>query len=156
MVVRETQMFGALSDKIGLGMDIASAVVGIAGCGVGLLSAAQAAESGGTLAATQAAQQTAAWGKATAASAQLTGAAATGAEAAAGVVVADHQHDADLAAANAADARGKMEMLARDKQMIMEWLERVSELEAESTDITVRTIEGCSQASDIAIAGVRG
>jgi hypothetical protein len=145
MVVRETRMFGDLSDKIGLGMDIASAVIGIAGCGVGLLKVGE-----------QAAQQTAIWAKVTTASAQLTGGAATATGAAAGVVVADYQHDADLAAADAADARGQMEIQIRERQMIIEWLERVSDLEAESTDITVRTLEGCSQAADIAIAGVRG
>jgi hypothetical protein len=145
MVVRETRMFGDLSDKIGLGMDIASAVIGIAGCGVGLLKVGE-----------QAAQQTATWAKVTTASAQLTGGAATATGAAAGVVVADYQHDADLAAADAADARGQMEIQIRERQMIIEWLERVSDLEAESTDITVRTLEGCSQAADIAIAGVRG
>jgi hypothetical protein len=145
MVVRETKMFGDLSDKIGLGMDIASAVVGVAGCGAGLLKL------GGT-----AVEQTATWAKVTSSAAQLTGGAATAAGAVAGGFVAGAQHDADLAAADAEDARGRMEISTRERQMVIDWLERVSDLEAESTDITVRTLEGCSQAADVAIAGVRG
>jgi len=143
-LVRETRMFGDLSDKIGLGMEIASAVIGIAGCGIGILQAGRAAE------------QTATWARVTTSAAQLTGGAATATSAAAGMVVAGHQHDADEAAADAADARGRMEIQALEKQMIIEWLERVSELEADATDTTVRTLEGCSQAADVAIAGVRG
>lgn len=143
-VVRETRMFGDLSDKIGLGMEIGAAVIGVAGCGVGAFQAQKVAE------------QTATWAKVTTAAAQVTGGAATATSAAAGVVIAGHQHDADEAAADAADARGWMEMQVTEKQMIIEWLERVSELESEATDTTVRTLEGCSQAADVAIAGVRG
>jgi hypothetical protein len=155
MLVRETKMFGKDSDKVGLGLDIAAAVVGIAACGAGLANVGTAAAStASTAASTATTAQTAA--KTTATTAQLAGAAATGTEAAATVVVADHQHDADMAAADAEDARGQMQMLSRERQMIMDWLQQVSELEADATETTVRTIEGCSKATDVAIAGVKG
>lgn len=143
-VVRETRMFGDLTDNIALGMEIGSAVIGIAGCGVGILQAEKAAE------------HTATWARVTTAAAQLTGGAATATSATARVVIAGHQHDADQSAADAADARGRMEIQVRETQMILEWLERVSEQESEATDTTVRTLEGCSRATEVAIAGVRG
>jgi hypothetical protein len=152
MLVRETKMFGKDSDTVGLGLDVAAAVVGIAACGAGLANVGTAASSAATSAATAA--DTAA--KTTATTAQVAGAVATGTEAAATVVVADHQHDADMAAADAENARGQMEILSRERQMIMDWLQQVSELEAEATETTVRTIEGCSKATDVAIAGVKG
>lgn len=144
MVVKETHMFGKLSDKIGLGLEIASAVIGVAACGAGLLQAGE-----------QAATQVPTWAKATVAGAEATGAAATATGAAAGVVVADYQHDADEAAADGEDARGRVQMKQSEQQSVIEWLKQVSQFEADATDATIKTIDGCNQAAKIAIAGVR-
>jgi hypothetical protein len=92
-VVRETHMFGKLSDKIGLGMEIAGAVIGVAAGGAGALQTAQVANQATTVA------------KVTASSAEVVGATATATGAVAGGVVAGYQHDADIAAANGEDAR---------------------------------------------------
>ena len=143
MVVKETHMFGKLSDKIGLGMEIASAVIGVAACGAGALQAGETAT------------QVPTWAKLTVASAQVTGATATATGAAAGVVVAGYQHDADLAAADGEDARGRTQIKESERQTVIDWLTHVSQLEADETDVTMKTIEGCNQASQIAIAGVR-
>jgi hypothetical protein len=144
MVVKETHMFGKLSDKIGMGMEIASAVIGVAAGGAGALQAAEKA------------QQTATWAKVVVAGAQVTGATATATGAAAGVVVAGYQHDADLAAADGEDARGRVQMKESERQGVIDWLTHVSQSEAEDTDVTIKTIEGCQHATDVAIAGVRG
>jgi hypothetical protein len=143
MVVKETHMFGKLSDKIGLGMEIASAVIGVAACGAGALQAGETAT------------QVPTWVKVTVAGAEVTGATATAVGAAAGVVVAGYQHDADLAAADGEDARGRTQIKQSEQQMVIDWLTHVSQLEADETDVTMKTIEGCNQASKIAIAGVR-
>lgn len=143
MVVRETHMFGKLSDKIGMGMEIGAAVIGVAACGAGALSAAGAVEKAATLA------------KVATTTAQVTGAAATATGAAAGVVVAGHQHDADLAAADGEDARGHVQMKESERQEVITWLTHVSQLEADATDTTMKIIEGCQHATDVAIAGVR-
>jgi hypothetical protein len=143
MVVRETRMFGDLSDKVGLGMDIASAVVGMAACGAGVLGAVKAAD------------ETAKAVKIVTAGAQLTGALATGTSAVAGGFVAGYQHDADLSAVDAESARAQMATHSRDRQMVMDWLASVSDLEADATNTTMRTLEACNQATNIAIAGIR-
>jgi hypothetical protein len=143
MVVRETRMFGSLSDKVGLGMDIASAVVGIAACGAGALSAVKAAD------------ETAQAVKVVTAGAQLTGAVANGTSAVAGGVVAGYEHDADLAAADAAEARSRMQTASRDRQMVMTWLAQVVDVEADAASTTMKTLEACNQATNIAIGGIR-
>ena len=143
MVVKETHMFGKLSDKIGLGMEIASAVIGVAACGAGALQAGEAATEVPT------------WAKVTVAGAEATGATATATGAAAGVVVAGYQHDADLAAADGEDARGRTQMKESERQGVIDWLTHVSQVEADETDATIKIIDGCNQASAIAIAGVR-
>ena len=143
MVVKETHVFGKLSDKIGLGMEIASAVIGVAACGVGALQAGETAT------------QAPAWTKMTVAGAEATGATATATGAAAGVVVAGYEHDADLAAADGEDAHGRVQMKQSERQSIIDWLTQVSQLEADATDATMKTIDGCNQASKLAIAGVR-
>jgi hypothetical protein len=144
MVVKETHMFGKLSDKIGLGLEIASAVIGVAACGAGVLA-------GGAEAATEAPT----WAKLTVSGAEATGAAATATSAAAGGVVAGYQHDADEAAADGEDARGRAQMKQSEEQSVIDWLKRVSQFEADATDATIKTIDGCNQAAKIAIAGVR-
>jgi len=144
MVVKETHMFGKLSDKIGLGMEIAGAVIGVAAGGAGALQA-------GETAATQAPT----WAKLTVAGAEATGATATATGAAAGCVVAGYQHDADEAAADGEDARGRMQMKQSEQQSVIDWLKRASQFEADATDATMKTIDGCNQAAKIAIAGVR-
>lgn len=150
MVVRETRMFGNLSDKIGLGLDIASAVIGVAACGAGIYGAATT-----TASAAAAASQTATAVKVAVAGAQLTGAAANGTSALAGGFVAGYQHDADLAAVDAESARAQLETHAHDRQLIMTWLAQVSDLEADAISTTMKTIEGCNHANDLAIGGVR-
>lgn len=142
-VVRETQMFGKLSDKIGLGMEITGAVIGVAAGGAGALQTAQVANQATTIA------------KATASSAEVVGAAATATGAAAGGVVAGYQHDADIAAANGEDARGRMQIKEGERQAVIDWLAQVSKAEVEATDGTTKAIEGCNQAANVAIAGVR-
>jgi hypothetical protein len=144
MVVKETHMFGKLSDKIGMGMEIASAVIGVAACGAGALGAGE-----------QAAAETPTWAKVTVAGAEATGAAATATGAGAGCVVAGYQHDADEAAADGEDARGRMQMKQSEQQTVIDWLKQVSQYEADATDATIKTIDGCNQAAKIAIAGVR-
>lgn len=141
MLVRETRMFGELSDKIALGMDI-----GAAGLNIG--SAASAIVS-------NTARTGAAWLRTTQNVAEMVNAGATLTAAGAGCVVASYQHDADLAQADAEDARGRIKMLADEQQMILDWLGRVAELERDAVDTTIKSLEKATQATDVAIAGVR-
>lgn len=147
MVVRETQLFGKSSEDIAFGLNVTAAVVGIAACGAGLLNA-------GEQAAAMTSTQLAA--KAVQTGAQGASGISAGTAVVAGCYVAGYQHDAERAAADVEDARGKMELQARDRQMIIAWLEQVSGFESDAKKTAVRTIEECSKPTDIAINGVKG
>lgn len=143
-IVRETRLFGALSDKIAMGMDIGAAATG----GLGAFAS-------GASAATSAADATTATMRKVGAVAQGVGAGASATASAAGAVVAGFQHDADLALADAEDARGKTKMLAQERQLLIEWFGQIAQVERDAFESTTKSLEGMQQATQIAITGVR-
>lgn len=144
-VVRETKMLGKDSDKIALGMEVAGAAMGMGGAAAAALGAAPAATS------------TASSAVATVGTtAQATSAAATGVGAAAGIRVAHLHADADHARAQAEDARFRMAANQRETDFLLRTLAEAKEAEQAALDTTIKAIEGCNQAADVAIAGVKG
>lgn len=141
MLVRETRMFGDLSDSIGLALDIGAAACNV-GTGVSAILS-NTARTGAT------------WLRTTQHVAEAVNGVSTGAAGGAACAVASHEHDADLAKADAEDARGRVKMLADQQRMVLDWLKSVAEAERDAVDGTLKTLELANQATDVAIAGVR-
>lgn len=144
-VVRETKLLGKDSDSIGLGMEVAGVAIGLGGsvaAAVGVASAATSSTTGliGTVGKT----------------AQMAKAAATGTSAAAGIRIAHFDADAEHARADVADAQFQMAARRRDTDFLVRTLTEAKEAEREALDTTIKAIEACNQAADVAIAGVRG
>lgn len=144
-VVRETKMLGKDSDKVGLGMEIAGAAMGLGGSLAATAGAASVATSPGTSVI-----------RTVATTAQVTDAAATVTGATAGIRLAHLHADAAHARTDAEDARFRMAAHQRDTDFLLRTLGEAKEAEREALDTTIKAIEGCNQAADIAIAGVRG
>jgi hypothetical protein len=144
-VVRETKMLGKDSDKVGLGMEIAGAVLGLGGSAAGALQATSAATSSGSSVIATVGTM-----------AKATNAAATGTSAAAGIRIADLHAAAEHARADVEDASFRMATHQRDTDFLLRTLAEAKEAEREALEVTIKAIEGCNQAADVAIAGVRG
>lgn len=145
-VVRETKAFGEASDKVALGMEIAGATVGLGGAVATALGLGAAAAATGTAAAANAVGTTA----------QAAGALATGTSAGVGIRIAQLRSEEEHARADAEDARGQMAARQREVQMLVQALAGAKEAERDALDTTIKAIESCNQAADVAIAGVRG
>ena len=140
MVVRETKIFGELSAKIASAMEIGAAATSLGG---GLASAGTAVD-----ATTNTMRKVGSVATGLAAGAKVVGAGA-------GFVVNAFQRDAEYALADAEEARGKMQLLAQERQMLIEWFGQIAEVERDALEGTTKTLAGMQQATDVAIAGVR-
>lgn len=150
MAVRELKLLGKDSESVGLGMELAGAAIGIGACVAGAIQVGAA-----TKAATLSPSATATWQSAKTA-ARITAAVGTATSATAGVVVADYARDADLAAADAAEARGVMETQQRQLRLVVETLQAAQEAQRDALSGTIDAINACNNATAVAIAGVRG
>lgn len=140
MIVRETKIFGELSAKIAFAMDLGAAATSLGG---GFASAGTAAD-----AVTNTMRKVGSVASEVDAGAKLVGAGA-------GVVVNAFERDAGHALADAEEARGKMQLLAQERQMLIEWFGQIAEVERDAIEGTTKTLAGMQQATDVAIAGVR-
>lgn len=159
MAVSTLKVFGKDSDKIGMYMELAGAAVGAAGCVAGLMAASQAAKAGAQGAATAAETATKASTFSRAMKyVQLGGhLGAMGAgmtSATAGIVVAHHQFDADMAAIDKERAQQEEQRGSHELKSAIEFLKAADEASRELLDATSKTIEACSQASEAAMTGV--
>lgn len=143
--VRELKLFGEDSDKIASFMEMGAAVVSVGTFGAAALGVSAAAANGGS-----AAMEAVRFGAA------VTDAAATATSAAAGIVIADFQRDADHALADAEEARFAMDRFQRAAKLVIETYEEALEATKEALAATQSAMEACNQAAEIAIAGVRG
>lgn len=151
-IVRETRLFGDLSDKIAMGMEITGAAVGVVGgCIGGFTSIGSAANTAATTA-----SNAAKVAKVVSTTAELVGGTATAAQGTATVVVAKYQRDADYAEADAEEARGEVQKHQRELALVTEWLKRTQEALQDAFETTAGAVQGLNQAMDVAIAGVRG
>ncbi len=151
MAVRELKLAGKDSDQIGMGMELAGAAVGVCGAVGGAMNAgAKAAE------AAQATDSAVTAARTIKTGAQITGAAATATSATATVVIADYAKDAEMAAADAEEARGAMQQHQRDTSLLIETLKAAQEGQRDALSGTMNAIEACNKAAAVAIAGVRG
>jgi len=142
MLVRETKMFGELSAKIAGAMDLGAAVTSLGG---GLAASGAGAAVDAT---TTTMRKVGSVASGVDAGAKLVGAGA-------GVVVNAFERDAAYAVADAEEARGKMQLLAQERQMLIEWFGQIAEVEKDAIEGTTKTLAGMQQATEVAIAGVR-
>lgn len=145
MAVRELKLFGKNSDKIGMGLEIAGAVLSVAGAGAGALSGgAEAASEGAKLAAN------------VRDGAVIVGAGATATAAVATVKVAGYARDSQRAEADVEEARARLDQHQMATHFLIQSLETAMQAERDALAGTTKAIEACNQATDVAIAGVRG
>lgn len=144
-VVRDAKLFGKDSDKVAFGMEIAGAAIGLGGSVAAAVGIGAAASSSASSLASNVGT-----------AAQLTGATATGAGATAGIRIAVFRSDGEHARANAEDARGLMAARQREIEMLARTLADAKQAEREALDTTIKAIESSYQATNVAIAGVRG
>jgi hypothetical protein len=145
MAVRELKMLGKDSDKVGMWMEIGGACLGLGTAAAAAVGGTAAVASGGSNAM-----------RAVGTGATLTSAGATGASAAARLVIADHQHDADLAAVDREASQLATERLRQEATRIIESAGAGVEASKEALVATQKALEACNQAAEVAIAGVKG
>lgn len=150
MAVRELKLLGKDSESVGMGMELAGAAIGVGSCVAGAVAAGAAANAAST-----ASSATATW-QTTKSAAQVTAAIGTATSASAGVVIASYARDSELAAADAAEARGAMEMQQRERRLAVEMLQAAMETQRDALSGTSDAINACNNAAAVAIAGVRG
>lgn len=142
MLVRETKVFGELSAKIANAMDIGAGVTSLGG---GLAASGASAAVDAT---TTTMRKVGSVASGVDAGAKVVGAGA-------GFVVGAFERDAGHALADAEEARGKMQLLAQERQMLVEWFGQIAEVEKDAIEGTTKTLAGMQQATEVAIAGVR-
>lgn len=143
-LVRETRMFGELSDKVGMGLDIAA----IATCGTGAIAGLAGA-------APKVVDSASAVMSKVANGAQLVAAGGSAVAGASTAVVAGFQREADLAVADGEAAREKQQLSARERQSLGEWVQRIREIESDAHQSTTKLLEGMHDATNVAINGMR-
>ena len=154
--IKELKLLGKASDKIGMGLELAGAV---ASAGSLVVDAAKNAVSGAAKAAGAAAGATGATANALSTvqtTATVIGSATTAASAAFRIKEADCVRDAELAAAEEADARGLAEVRDRQVRAVIETMKAAHEAETDALNATRSAIESCQRATEVAIAGVKG
>lgn len=144
MAVRELKLLGKDSDKIGMGMELCGAAVGLGGA------------LGGAAAGVQVASQTAKIADGVRTGALVVGAAAAGVAGAATVKVAGYERDSGHAAADAEEASAHIAQHQLESRLVIEVLKSAKEAESDALAGTTKAIEACNQATEVAIAGVRG
>lgn len=154
MAVRELKLLGKDSESVGMGMELAGAAAGVGSCVAGALkvgaTASSATATAGASTATRTTMQTVKTG------AQITGAVGTATSATAGVVLASYAEKSELAAADAAEARGAIDTHQRERKIAIETLQAAEEAQRDALSGTIDAISACNNAATVAIAGVRG
>ncbi|MDB4938397.1 MAG: hypothetical protein JWP87_5369 [Labilithrix sp.] len=145
MAVRELKLLGKDSDKIGMALEIGGAVVGVAGAAAGAMRAS-----------TEAMTMTARVAGYVRNGAMIAGGVATGAAAVGTVKVADFARDARRAEADAEEARARLEHHQLETHFLIATLQSAMEVERDALAGTSKAIEATNQATEVAIAGVRG
>jgi hypothetical protein len=142
--VSELKLLGKDSEKIGMGLEIAGAVVGLGGSAAAALGVRALVGTGSTVV------------KTIGTAAQVTNAAGTGASAAATIAIADYERDAGHAGADVQAAVFAIERGRRETKAIIESSEEGMAASRDALAATRGAIEATGRAADAAIAGVKG
>jgi hypothetical protein len=143
MAVRELSLLGKDSSKAGTWLELSGAAVGVGAATAAALGVMSLAAEGSDAMRTVGTAATA------------TNAGGTVAAAAATVVIADYQRDAEHAAADVQAIRFAMERHHREIKMIIESCEDSTAATRDALQSTQKALESLSHAGDVAISGMK-